>query len=270
MPCVFCRERTHTKFECTHPNTLNIQSSIIDIVTRTYASSLTYSLTRQEFIEANYIILERKYTVIDLKKAVIYLKNRVETRFTDIGIKKDLIRIIVLLSAQLFNHTFSSLENTPEHTLNEHRLTTGISRVVREILHPRVGGLEPRTTTQTQPRPPIPAYRAIPTPQYRLVIRLPFQGPINLNEQMDEETVQQPAEPTYTVFKTDKPCENSSTCAICFDDLNDKTYVYLNCLHEFCKTCIKKCIRTKFIKCSLCRADITEIHTQEPVVTYSI
>jgi hypothetical protein len=254
---------------------------------------LPHFLTRPEFIEANAIILDRKFTVPDLKKAIMYLKNRVETRFTDIGNKRDLMRIVVLLSAQMFNYTFSSLGNLPEHTLNEHRLTPGISRVVNEVLHPRVGGLQPRATTPVQgqrqthvQQTPTPTRRAstesLPAPQYRLIIRAPFQAPrpnvphvvlppANLAQQMNEEAMRRPpAPPTYTVHKTERPCQESGNCAICFEDLNDKTYVYLNCSHEFCKTCIKNCIRTRYIKCSLCRADITEIHTQEPVVTYSI
>jgi hypothetical protein len=292
MLCVFCRERSHTKATCAHPNTVMIQRSIIEVIMETYAASLPRSLTRQEFIEANAIILDCKYTVLDLKKVFVYLKNRVETRATDTGNKRDLIMVIVLLSAQLFNYTFSSLGNTPEHTLNENRLTTGISRVVREILHPTVGGLQPRASVPVQgQRPaqpyhtPAPTHRAsaetVPTPQYRLLARPPFQTPrptvphiiippANLAQQMNEEAARRPAPPTYTVHKTDRPCEESGTCAICLEDLNNKTYVYLNCSHEFCKTCIKNCIRTRYIKCSLCRADITEIHTQEPTVTYSI
>lgn len=278
MPCVFCRDHTHTKTTCTDPNTVAIQRSVMEIVTTTYGASLTRFLTRQEFIEANAIILDRKYTVIDLKKAFVYLKNRVETRFTDAANKKDLIRIIVLLSIQLFNYTFSSLEHLQEHTLNEYRLTTGITQVVREVLHQRVGGLHLPTNTQAPTRRP-ENEAVVPTPQYRLVIRAPFQAPrpavptpLQAAQMNQANAVRPPPPPppTYTVYRTERACRESAECAICYDDLTNTTYVYLNCSHEFCKTCIKDCIRTKFLKCSLCRADITEIHTQEPVVTYSI
>jgi len=276
MTCVFCRERNHSKSDCTHPNTVAVQRAVLELVMTTYNAGLTRSLTLQEYTEANIIVLDRKFTVVDLNKALEYLKKRVNTRYTYANNKRTLISIITRLSCQLFNYTFSTFANSLEHTLNENRLTPGISSVVNEVLHPRVGGLQPHTPPQTQRN------ATIPVPQYRILIRPSFQTPtprtpyiqpVNLHTTFQRESVQQPPTPptpVYTVHKTEIPFQTSSSCPICFDDLDNKTYVYLNCSHEFCKKCIKECIRTRHVKCSLCRTNITDIYTQEPVVTYSI
>ena len=77
--------------------------------------------------------------------------------------------------------------------------------------------------------------------------------------------------PQYTVHKTDKKCVDLSECAVCFNTLNNETYVYLGCSHEFCKKCIKECLnRVNLCKCPLCRAPITDVYTQLPNVLYSI
>jgi hypothetical protein len=74
----------------------------------------------------------------------------------------------------------------------------------------------------------------------------------------------------YEVFKTVKPC-NIEECPVCYESINDDTYVHLNCNHEFCKTCVKTIMkRPEQKKCPMCRSCITEIHTNTPIVTYSI
>ena len=80
-----------------------------------------------------------------------------------------------------------------------------------------------------------------------------------------------PPSPQYTVHKTDKECAELAECAVCFNTLNNETYVYLGCSHEFCKKCIKECLtRVNLCKCPLCRAPITDVYTQLPNVSYSI
>ena len=63
----------------------------------------------------------------------------------------------------------------------------------------------------------------------------------------------------------DEICE----CAICYeDDIPKKHRVTLNCKHQFCKDCIKVCLKIttkEFPTCALCRANISEIkvHNEE-------
>lgn len=289
MPCSFCREVGHIRSDCNHPNTILIQQSIIEDITNAYVSGVTYAFTRTEFNNTMQIFLDSKYTVNDLRKVHEYLKHRVRTITIEHQTppdKKTLITFITALSCVVFNYQFSGLENSPEHVPSPQGLTTGVRTVIREILHPTVGGLQPRAAApasasatyrghpaiRTPPRQeptihiPIPNYNVriaprefIHTPAYRPVSNIPPQ------------IIRVIRRPSYTVKKTDKLVgEDSSTCAICFEMLENDTYVYFNCLHQFCKGCVKECIKRENVKCSLCRAPITEIFTQNPVINYSL
>jgi len=79
-----------------------------------------------------------------------------------------------------------------------------------------------------------------------------------------------PAVPPPKIHKTEKQCSKDSDCAICFNKLNDETYVFFDCNHEFCKPCIIECLSRKINKCSLCRNLISNIYTKNPTVTYSL
>jgi hypothetical protein len=96
----------------------------------------------------------------------------------------------------------------------------------------------------------------IPTPAYRSNIRS-FTPQQNTT--------------TYQVFKFDEPCDESDECPICYENINNETFVKLNCSHKYCKKCIKGCLNSNFFKCSMCREPITHIYTHNPVVvSYSL
>jgi len=66
----------------------------------------------------------------------------------------------------------------------------------------------------------------------------------------------------YTVHKSNKQCNDSTDCPVCFNRINDNTYVYFQCFHEFCKNCVKECLSKNILNCPLCRDPITKIYTQ--------
>lgn len=271
MPCSFCREPGHVRSDCIHPNTIQVQQAIIEDITNVYVSGAIYAFTRAEFTNTILIVLDYKYTVNDLKKVHEYLKRRVRTITIEHQTpphKKTLMTYITALAGVVFSYQFSGLENSPEHVPSPQGLTVGVRAVVRQILRPNVGGL--------QLRPGVTApmmYRAAPAvttpirdPHPRVAIYTPNYGV----PQHPHQTVRI-VRRTYTVKKTDKPVEEDSpTCAICFEMLENDTYVYFNCSHQFCKGCVKECIKRDNVKCSLCRAPITEIFTHNPVVHYSL
>lgn len=287
MPCSFCREVGHVRTDCNHPNTIQIQMSIIENITNAYVSGTIYAFTRTEFNNTMHIFLDFKYTVNDLRKVHEYLKHRVRTITIEHQTppdKKTLITFITSLSCVVFNYQFSGLENSPEHVPTPQGGTTGVRYVVNQLLHSPVGGLHPRATPPPPPSPTLatthtairspprqdnttnlPNYNGHVTP--RLIIYTPNYGAaVDPSSQ-----VVRLVRLTYTVKKTDKPVdEGSSSCAICFEILNNDTYVYFNCSHQFCKGCVKECIKRNNIKCSLCRAPITEIFTHKPVIHYSL
>lgn len=67
------------------------------------------------------------------------------------------------------------------------------------------------------------------------------------------------------IINSEKKCENED-CAVCFEKMNDENYVYLNCNHEFCKTCVKiiidKTNEGVYSTCPLCRSEMKEIYTK--------
>jgi hypothetical protein len=56
----------------------------------------------------------------------------------------------------------------------------------------------------------------------------------------------------------------SDSCAICFENLNEKTKAKLDgCSHEFCFDCIKKWATEKSNKCPMCKTRFTELHSKD-------
>jgi hypothetical protein len=124
-------------------------------------------------------------------------------------------------------------------------ITTGGSATAPPQSRPHAE-LRPRNTTV--PPPPTLRYRPpwndVPTPPPRTKI-------------------------TYNVLKFDEKC-NEEDCPICYEKMEDLTFVKLNCSHQFCKPCIKRHLSINKHFCPMCRGTITEIYTQNPIVKLSI
>ena len=77
----------------------------------------------------------------------------------------------------------------------------------------------------------------------------------------------------YTVYQFNEKCnreDNDGECPICYENMEDETFVKLNCSHQFCKKCIKNCLFLNQFKCPMCRTQISKVYTQHPVVSLSI
>jgi hypothetical protein len=169
------------------------------------------------------------------------------------------------------------------------------TRLTDQNMQQRIESFPPRTQESYQARAPQPVRPvSVPAPQpvqqqrqqahlrigeLSMVVTLPVNlesrqriiSNINNLNTLHNTFLSQQMNPQYRVHKTDKDCHDSAECAVCFNTLNNETYVYLGCSHEFCKNCIKECLnRTNMRKCPLCRAPITDVHTQTPNVSYSI
>ncbi len=56
--------------------------------------------------------------------------------------------------------------------------------------------------------------------------------------------------------------EDKCECNICYEEREKKTFVKLDCGHEFCKDCIRQSLQNEQRQipcCAFCRADITNI-----------
>lgn len=48
-------------------------------------------------------------------------------------------------------------------------------------------------------------------------------------------------------------------CSICYENMKKVKMVQINCLHEFCGTCVKKIIHSNIKKCAFCRQPIESV-----------
>ena len=240
MPCIFCRSDFHTKSNCDNPSTHEKEFSIISCIQRTYTASHELHLTYDEFTESMNIILNRLYKVIEIKMAIEYVKKRTEQRYNNTSNKSELIRILIDASIVMHNYVFDLPSS--DHMLNSHRLTVGITTLTRQILHPQVGNLQPLVVNRSNQRRDINGW--LP----RNVRPAPFNPSAIITR--------------YTIHKSNKQCNNSTDCPVCFNRINDNTYVYFQCFHEFCKNCVKECLLKNILNCPLCRDPITKIYTQ--------
>jgi hypothetical protein len=67
------------------------------------------------------------------------------------------------------------------------------------------------------------------------------------------------------VFIQDTMPENLLECPICYNDYSYIDILRTECRHEFCKTCLFRCIETKVVDkkvcCPLCRDEINKVYT---------
>lgn len=240
MPCIFCRSNFHTKSNCVDPSTRETENSIMSCIRRSYIVSYQFHLTYDEFNESMKIILTALYKVIEIKMAIEYIKKRTGHRYNSTTNKTGLIRILVEATIVMYDYVFDV--PSPDHILNSHRLTSGIISLTRLILHPQVGNLQPRIVNRSNQREDRNNW--VP----RNVRPVTFNPSAVIT--------------TYTVHKSTKQCNDSTDCPVCFNGINDNTYVYFQCFHEFCKNCVKECLLKNILNCPLCRDPITKIYTQ--------
>lgn len=72
------------------------------------------------------------------------------------------------------------------------------------------------------------------------------------------------------VFIQDTIPDNLLECPICYHDYSYMDVLRTDCNHEFCKTCLFRCIETKPVDkkvcCPLCRDEINKVYTYSPEI----
>lgn len=72
------------------------------------------------------------------------------------------------------------------------------------------------------------------------------------------------------VFIQDTMPDNLLECPICYHDYSYMDVLRTDCNHEFCKTCLFRCIETKPVDkkvcCPLCRDEINKVYTYSPEI----
>lgn len=298
MSCTFCRSRGHTRSSCEHPFTRLKQEEIVGRIHAIYTACVRRVLTREEFFRIVHVVLDSKNTVVELKMCIEYLKKRTTRRYGAEGNKPQLTRMICNLSIDVFNYTFNM----------DHRLVvpgvpgvSEVSIVIDEILTPNRPVTAPQAAEYRPPSPPninlnrefqeaVIHRPALPFSARRLSEfperipphvpprvpphvppRAPFTASPLTNAAIRISTLPTSLTPIpqINIHKTDKVCKGEE-CSICYNALENETYAYLNCSHEFCKTCLKNCISRRLLTCPMCRSTITDIYTHTPVVNYSL
>ena len=256
MPCIFCRSSFHNKTNCNDESVIRHQNSRISSINTIVDSACNRGISRVDY-ESEMKRWLRHLTVIELKMVIECYKR---TTFADYGnpTTKDMLINVVLVFVLSQHYTRLST-----------RLTafTTVSPRPAARLAPAATTPPPAPARVAPPARPahvgewIPANRPanIPTPGFA-----PLPRPLNLPQ------TQTPSRaPTYTVYKFEDK-GNEEECPVCYEDLQDESFVKLNCSHQFCKSCIRKCIYTNHFKFPLCRETLTKIYTQNPIVKMSI
>jgi hypothetical protein len=58
-------------------------------------------------------------------------------------------------------------------------------------------------------------------------------------------------------------------CNICYESYEKKNFIKLNCSHEFCKECVKNCLKNEKRdrpSCAFCRNEINELEMREEII----
>ena len=253
MRCSFCRHVGHNKNSCNDTEVVRIQLRYINCISHIVASAYLrrQSPTRLWMdIKAwlNVIALER------LKYIFQYLKNR--TTWNVVG-SCNTKRIIIIHILDIIFHDC--------HIDVNDEYVSGTTTVYRENIAP----VTPPVVAPVVP----PVVPPIVPPMVPHVVDLTVDRIVSV---APRPLVRQQAIPiggvatSVRVLKCDEVCGENEDCPICYVRLENKTFVKLGCSHYFCKNCIKGCVDRKILNCPMCRSSITEISTQNPVVSYSL
>ena len=295
MPCSFCRSDFHTKRNCDNPEVAAIQVAYVNhirnIMIQSYIrEDIPIVLKRNMGIYFSRIILEH------LKYIFQYLKRHTRLNITGSYIlKRHIIQVIcqiVFFDCGIDEEAFHISESTLSYVRNRFyslNAITGPASLVPIPLEPSIFPEINRPPPPVPPiaRPPLPVSPTArspiplpPTPRPPLPVSPTARPPLPtiMRAPIPVQSATTPYVPRIiisthlkiVVLKFEEVCENNDECPICYDGLMIDSFVKLNCSHKYCKECIKKCMSSCKYDCPMCRAPITTIYTQNPVVSYSL
>ena len=258
MVCIFCRSSNHSKSNCSDRRIIQIQCLHILNINELIDSACNLRTERIIF-ENQLKTLLNKITVIQLKMIIEYYKKLVPIihNQSSLSTKKNMVPIIVIY-VKTYNYDRLHLNLTNwDH--------------IEQVPNVPVRRNPPRARRLADQAPNVPVRRNPPRAR-RLADQAP-NVPVRRNppREIHAHTRYQEAHTTtYKVYKFDETCDENEICPICYEYLQIKSFVKLNCSHIFCKSCIILCNTLNITKCAICRIDITKIYTQNPIVNYSI
>ena len=259
MVCIFCRSSNHSKSNCSDRRIIQIQCLHILNINELIDSACNLRTERIIF-ENQLKTLLNKITVIQLKMIIEYYKKLVPIihNQSSLSTKKNMVPIIVIY-VKTYNYDRLHLNLTNwDH--------------IEQVPNVPVRRNPPRARRLADQVPNVPVRRNPPRAR-RLADQAPNVPPVRRNppREIHAHTRYQEAHTTtYKVYKFDETCDENEICPICYEYLQIKSFVKLNCSHIFCKSCIILCNKLNITKCAICRIDITKIYTQNPIVNYSI
>lgn len=283
MVCLFCRNAGHNKSNCTNEYVLEVQAALIHAINtvvneacRRHINHVQFEITLKRWL--------RDHNVLELKMVIEYYKRIIHTNYGNLSNKDEIIHTIM---RYVISHNLEQIQTQLVTTVTPPRPPAPVN-VVPFTPPPAPVNVVPPATPNTwreiinvenrviRPDIPVPRFSPVgaPTngrqphqhhPELLRQNELHLQRARAAQNNTNFTTPPRVATNAYTVYKFDEKC-NEEDCPICYEPLLNETFVKLNCHHQFCKVCIKKCISLNKLSCPLCRAAITELHTQNPIV----
>lgn len=236
MVCIFCRSQTHNKSNCDNENTRLTETLIMRYFNEIYVKTTELRLTRHEFDYCVSYILGNKLTINELKMGIEYYKRMLfwfdDYSRRNLSIKSVIIDTLTRMVCDIYAFEFAPPANNTIINENPNNLHT--TDVIREVLRMEFS----RTRRHTGHNGWRRAY-------------VPYIPRAYCNNKLSQ----------IQVSITTDNC-NEEDCPICFEKLDNASYIRLTCSHEFCKKCIIECITKNIRKCGLCRSPITKLYTQ--------
>ena len=271
MPCSFCRSNYHTKRDCNNPQVVAFQVSYVKrinrLITNAYVrrnSPLVLKRDMEEWLSN--VSLEH------LKIIFQYLKRNTRLNINGYYILKRQV-ILVILQIVFYDCGIDIQSAYIPDLANLYVPESSSAAAANTPRVPPVASaapiVPPTTETHNERIARISAQNVAPAPVERS-----FNNTTSLTERAFRDLIITPPvvrPKKVVILKFDEVCENNDECPVCYDGLKIESFVKLNCSHKYCKECIKKCMSSCKLDCPMCRAPITTIFTQNPVVsTYSL
>jgi len=249
MVCIFCRSNTHTKSNCDNENTRATVELIMQYFNEIYIRVTDLHMTRDDFNTCTTFILTNKLTINELKMAIEYMKRMTFQNYNtrNANIKSVIIETLIQMVCDVYLFQFSpSIEDNIANVNHNN-----INVVIRRVLSMEFS-IGRRSHAWRRPYIPtiIPQITRPPATQSRL------RTVQTANSSVPREI----SEPKILVAIINDNCKDED-CPICFEKLNNETFIRLTCNHEFCKRCIVECANKNIKKCALCRSPVTKLYT---------